>query len=449
MFDYVGEYYSKKDYQIDFFKKIDSFKEEHFSVGYNPNAKYYCYSEEEGYSEDRIKNLIQENKQNKFLELTRGLKLSFFYDLKVIEQIDGELFYYFDDKYIIFCNLSTIFYTYIDVLYFVSEYYKTSLKQILKQKNIIKYSDYKLIYYTNNGYFDFNFYLKKWSRNFDIRYFPLFLYKDYLQIENKDFKNLKRAKYVEDKLSDTFINIRGLGNIKLKYEGVSKVTGRIFCKDERIYIQGLTKEEKRELILPINEGDEIIEFDFSSFEYRILYQILGIELNYDPHLETAKRLLGDISKRTEAKNLNFKILYGGNIDDFKIKLNDGQLNYLENKLLIPRKTLNDKLLEEYNKNNNIKNYFGRIILPKKINGLLSNYISSTASDIIIYKMILLYQLLKNKKTRILTQIFDSIIINVDKDEKDLIDDIEKTLISNYKGFNFNIEKQYLKENFEK
>ena len=37
--------------------------------------------------------------------------------------------------------------------------------------------------------------------------------------------------------------------------------------------------------------------------------------------------------------------------------------------------------------------------------------------------ILLYQLLKNKKTRILTQIFDSIIINIDKDEKDLIDDI--------------------------
>jgi hypothetical protein len=443
--EFIARYYSEKDYNIEFLKQTKIKNSNYFSVGYNPYSKLYCYSEEEGYDEKKIKERLEEYKQNEFSNKIKDISCIFIYDLKAIQNLKEELFYYSDEKYIVFCNTEVIYYTFVDVLQFVSLNYKIGLNQILAQKNIILYSDFKLMYYTNKGFCDFDAYKKKWKRNFDMKFFPWILYFEYQDLETKDFKLLKRAKFVEDKLSNTTIKIRDLGDIKLKYEGISKVTGRIFCKDDRIYIQGLNEEEKNNLILPLNKGDEIIEFDFSSFEYRILYQILGIELNYDPHLETAKNLLNDETKREEAKQLNFRILYGGNIDDFQKVLNEKQLEYLETKLLEPRRILNDRLMEEYEDKGFIRNYFGRIIIPKKINGLLSNYISSTASDIIIYKMILLYKLLKEKKTRILTQIFDSIIINIDKNELEIVEEIDFLLAKDFKNFTFKVEKKYLKQ----
>lgn len=443
--EFIARYYSEKDYNIEFLKQTKIKNSNYFSVGYNPYSDLYCYNEEEGYDEKKIKQRLEEYKQNQFTEQTKNIPCVFIYDLKLIQKLKEELFYYSDEKYVIFCNAEIIYYTFIDVLQFVSLNYKIGLNQILSQKNIINYSDFKLMYYTNKGFYDFDAYKKKWKRNFDMKFFPRVLYLEYQQLETKDFKLLKRAQFVEDKLSNTKINIKGLGEIKLKYEGISKVTGRMFCKDDRIYIQGLTKEEKQDLILPINEGDKIIEFDFASFEYRILYQILGIELNYDPHIETAKNLLKDETKRQEAKQLNFNILYGGNIDEFRKTLDENQIEFLETKLLGPRKILNDRLQEEYEKYGFIRNYFGRIIIPKKIHGLLSNYISSTGTDIIIYKMILLYKLFKNKKTRILTQIFDSIIINIDKNELEIVKEIDLLLAKDFKNFTFKVGKEYLKQ----
>lgn len=431
----LGKYYSEKNFNINLFNNTNNINESLVTIGFNSNMPF-IYNEIEGYSEFKIKNKLQEFADNLFYDKVKHLKLLFFYNLNFIKEYTDELFYFSDGNLIAFYNNDTIYYSYIDVLNYITENYLIELKNILKNKNIILFDDYKLLYYANFGYYDFNSFIKQF--NYDLKYLSYIFYTNYNSLKKVDYKPLKRAKYVEDKLSNTIINIKDIGLIKLKYEGLSKTTGRIFCKDDKIYIQGLNKKEKKEKILSILKNDSIYEFDFKSFEYKILYTILGLELNEDPHLKTSEIIFKDKTKREEAKQINFRILYGGSFNN--IELDNEALNYLEENLLKPRNLINDKLLIEYKEFGYIKNYFGRIIKPKKENALLSNYISSTASDILIYKMVLLYKFLKNKKSKIVTQIFDSIIFNINSiEEKEIINDIKNILESNYKIFNFKVD----------
>jgi len=242
------------------------------------------------------------------------------------------------------------------------------------------------------------------------------------------------------------------GLCKFTYNGSDNSTGRIFSTDENgsyQSLQNLNKEYKD--VLNADKNCQLIEFDFKSFEFDILLQLLNKEIpeDFDPHIEIIKNCFYFTKPekfRDLGKKINYSIIYGMNVQ----KLIDGiSKDYnIENRDLLITKLTNhsfyeglDDLRSKLYKENYIKeyelcsNYYGRFIKVDKEYALLNNFIQSTAVDFICYKILSIINKISNYKidtfkNKILLQNHDSILLQLENkviDETNLIDDIIKIL----------------------
>ena len=67
--------------------------------------------------------------------------------------------------------------------------------------------------------------------------------------------------------------------------------------------------------------------------------------------------------------------------------------------------------EEYKKMGYIKNYFGTFVYPNKDYALYNNYVQSTAADIIARKIISVYNILIEHKSKVISAVHDSILVD--------------------------------------
>lgn len=214
------------------------------------------------------------------------------------------------------------------------------------------------------------------------------------------------------------------------YKGTDKTTGRIFPSGDGYSLQTFP-HEMRTLVVA-DEGCYLVEFDYQHFEYSLLGQIIGFNLPGDPHLELAKLLFKDESKRPIAKTINYGLLYGKSLNTMITELiNEHKVPYTREELIKllepitkPIEELNQKLQKELEERGFITNRFGREVFPSKKFACVNNYIQATAADYIIIKIEKIKNYLEGKyPNKIVLQNHDSILINLS------IKDIEKTDIA--------------------
>ena len=139
----------------------------------------------------------------------------------------------------------------------------------------------------------------------------------------------------------------------------------------------------------------------------------------------------DDSERKFAKDVNHAIIFGAGKDTV-IKIMDNlpekQEIYKEiKKFLYPIISKSRVLDEEYKKNGYIKNYFGTFVYPNKDYALYNNYVQSSAADIIARKIIAVNSILSTFKSKIISAIHDSILVDFHPEEDFLIDLISKEM----------------------
>lgn len=252
------------------------------------------------------------------------------------------------------------------------------------------------------------------------------------QLDKTGYKTWARAFYVQEWLNtaniyidtecaldneivNTIIEQSKKGVLKQKYNGTDKVTGRIFTKNSKTNVQGLTTTNKK--VLKAKNG-QLLEFDYKYFELKLLSQICGFELGEDPHQTTAD-LIG--VSRSIGKSINYAIIYEKDINKVLAEHNALQHAHKLKELLIDKMSgLKNQLTMEYKTHGYITNVFDRKIVPNKDYALLNNFIQSTAADFINAKLFTLFLFLKKYKSEICFQNHDSIIFNIVDSEHEQI-----------------------------
>ncbi len=160
------------------------------------------------------------------------------------------------------------------------------------------------------------------------------------------------------------------------------------------------KKEYRACIKPNN--DFFIELDYNAAEARVVLALLGLDQpDEDIHDYNAKNLYH--STRDEAKKRFFAWLYNPNSDD---TVSSGQYD-------------RDLILGRYYIYGSVENIFKRKIQCDDYHAL--NYlIQSTCADMVLDRMVAIYELLKGRKSYIAFTLHDSIILDFASEDKGLI-----------------------------
>lgn len=189
------------------------------------------------------------------------------------------------------------------------------------------------------------------------------------------------------------------GKNKISYNLFGSKTGRLSIMPGTFPILNLDKEYKS-IIKPQN--DLFIELDFNAAEVRTLLSLSGQEQpNGDIHEWNAKRL--GIT-REEAKTEIFAWLYGS-------KRVDGTKYEKLFKL--------DKVMDQYYDGFKIKNYFNRLINSDQFHSL--NYlVQSTTSDLVLERLVKINNLILKRKSFISFLVHDSVVIDLAKEDKELV-----------------------------
>ena len=226
------------------------------------------------------------------------------------------------------------------------------------------------------------------------------------------------------------------------------VTGRFSCSEPNI--QNLPKpvEENpysiliRELLIP-KKDFIVVSMDYSQIEYRIAADYAGddelmqaIADGKDVHEFQAKRVFkkDKVTKkeRSDAKGLNFAILYGAGIKRISNMLG---ISETEAKTLRqqfdkenPKLTaLNALIKRTFNNRSYIFNKYGRRYrIPKDKQYKALNYLcqGTGTGDMMKDVMIRTHAFLKDKKSRLIMNIHDELIFNVHKDEIKIINNLK-------------------------
>jgi hypothetical protein len=201
---------------------------------------------------------------------------------------------------------------------------------------------------------------------------------------------------------------------------LSHITTRPSNTFKGINFMALPKDsEIKKNIIPRN--DMLLEVDISAYHVILASRLIGYDFSgIDIHLHFSKLYNVEYKK---AKELTFKQLYGGVFEEYK------NLEFF-------------KKIEDYQNNLwDIFQYQGWIECPisfykfykkdlenmnpqKLFNYLLQNF--ETANNVNI--LIKIIKLLKSKKTTIIHYVYDSFLFDVDKNEKNLIEEIQNIFI---------------------
>lgn len=290
--------------------------------------------------------------------------------------------------------------------------------------------------------------------------------KDLSLDESVYFKNLNLKDRATDILSNSLVyslvDMNGLfrknENLfvrKIEYSNKRAITGRIICVD-KFNIHTIAKNDlRRKAIVSRFEGGCLVNFDYTSFE-TMLSMYLTKDKDFisefsskDLHEETSKIIYEKSTVNQEerkfGKNVNHAIIFGAGRDTIiemltsipnKENIYQSITGFLS-PILKKAKTLDG----EYKKNGYIKNYFGTFVYPNKDYALYNNYVQSAAADIITSKIISVNNILSGYKSKIVTAIHDSIIIDLFPGEEFLLEIISKDMrkVEDFE-FNLTVEK---------
>jgi hypothetical protein len=217
------------------------------------------------------------------------------------------------------------------------------------------------------------------------------------------------------------------------------LTGRLFPTGQSL--QTLAKE-KRDLVIA-EEGCYFLEFDFKTFEFNILLDILGIEKVDDPHSDVI-RYLGLKCERQIGKDINYSYLYGMTAERVCEKIKDQTGIEIDVEILKSYKLFQKRLhVDVYN--GILFNYFGRPIKVEKEYAAFNNFIQSTAADIFFKKFKQVAELLDGDMNKIILQNHDSLLIQLTSEiisKTDIAQRILEILKTPIKIFTFDIEVKY-------
>ncbi len=161
----------------------------------------------------------------------------------------------------------------------------------------------------------------------------------------------------------------------------------------------------RSILKPVN--DYFIELDYNAAELRVLLGLSGEQQpQQDLHQWNIDNLYRGVGTRDEAKKRIFAWLY-----------NPQSKDYLSNKHYD-----REGVLQEYYNGKEVTTIFNRKIEADKHHAL--NYlIQSTASDLVLSKAFKIAEKLKNKKSFISFTLHDSIIIDFNDSERELVGEL--------------------------
>lgn len=241
---------------------------------------------------------------------------------------------------------------------------------------------------------------------------------------------------------DEFDLKRDKKGLYAQFEYNDSLTGRIFPSGKNL--QTLSKEKRNCLIA--EENCYLIEFDFKTFEFNILLDLLKVDKVADPHTNVIE-YLGVNLPRKVGKDINYAFLYGMNPEKICQTIKD------ETEVEIDVERLKSYVLFEKKKNFKINiedgiiyTYFNRPIKIEKEYAAFQNYISGTASDIFFKKFNEVKALLPyDTNNKIIIQNHDSILIQLELvtiNNTDIVDKIYNILTAPIKEFTFSVDISY-------
>lgn len=273
------------------------------------------------------------------------------------------------------------------------------------------------------------------------------------------------------KLKSTYIEgvkplIRDDGRLHTNYNQCATQTGRLSSTEPNLQnIPVRTEEGKRirKMFTP-REGCAFLDADYSQIELRVLAHMSGDEnmisaflSGEDIHTETAAYMFGvdkeDVTPemRSRAKAVNFGIVYG--IGDFTLSKNLGVTRaeakrYMESyKERYPKiGEFMEKTVENAKKNGYVETWFKRRRYIPELSA--SNFVTrsfgeraamnapvqGTAADIIKFAMINVYNRLKDKKSKLIMQIHDELVLEVPLCELSSVTEILRSEMENVVDF---------------
>ena len=193
----------------------------------------------------------------------------------------------------------------------------------------------------------------------------------------------------------------------IRYDIFGTKTGRLTTKRYSFPILTFPKTY-RSIIKPNN--DLFVELDYNGAELRTLLALSDKKQpQMDIHEWNRRYLSGKkVLSRQQIKNSIFAWLYNS-----KKHPNEDMLRKMYDK---------DKVLNEYWDGEMVKTCFNREI-PADEHHALNYIIQSTCADLILQKMIKIYDILKDRKSNIAFCVHDSVVIDLHADDKHLMRDI--------------------------
>ncbi len=200
---------------------------------------------------------------------------------------------------------------------------------------------------------------------------------------------------------------------KISYNIFKSKTGRLSTQKNSFPILAFDKRF-RQILKPHNHW--FLELDFNANELRVLQALNGVEQpKEDIHDWNIKNVFRGNTERSEAKKRAFAWLYNPNSEDVAMsKFYD-----------------KDKILSSYYKDGIVSTPSGRSI-PADDYHALNYLIQGTASDICLEGAIKIDKLLDKRKSFITAVIHDSVLIDYNEEDRDLL----KELVQNYKQTNY-------------
>ncbi|MGN0934584.1 DNA polymerase I [Falsigemmobacter intermedius] len=273
-----------------------------------------------------------------------------------------------------------------------------------------------------------------------------------------DWRQLSKLKSTYTDALQDHIN-RDTGRVHTSYSLVGAVTGRLSSTDPNLQNIPVRSEEGRRIraafVAP--PGKSLISLDYSQIELRILAHMADIPAlkqafrdGHDIHAMTASEMFGvpiegmDPMIRRQAKAINFGVIYG--ISGFGLARNL-RIPRAEAQGFIDRyferfpgiRSYMDRTVAEAKEKGYVETLFGRKINTPEINAkgpgagfakraAINAPIQGSAADIIRRAMIRMPEAIRNLPAKMLLQVHDELLFEVEKGAEDEVIRIVKSVM---------------------
>ena len=245
----------------------------------------------------------------------------------------------------------------------------------------------------------FNEYDKPSNYKF-LYYLTLFLKKIEKQQLNLRLESLNLS---DEKVRNSINKIKSYPS-NIVYDPWVTATGRLTTKKNSFPILTLNKE-LRAALHPVN--DLFVELDYNAAELRVLFGLLGQpQPEGDIHSWISENIFDNKYDRNQTKKKVFSWLYNPNAKNKKLN------GYLDR----------DMVYEKYYKDSQLMTPFDRVLEapPEKAVNFL---IQSTTSDLFLTSAMKVDKMLETKKSFIAFCIHDSLILDVTKEDKEMLESL--------------------------